>query len=575
MPTFRSLATGGLGAFDSDRATLWMFALMVVAGVALLAAYPFNPTVNGPEVVATATVTIAFILLAFLHARGWRPARFVGVLVVTAAVGLALQEPLVTERVSDVILIPPALALVVAGPGLIIAAALGVYVTLLVRAGWVGAYTDPANATIFVAIIGILIVARLAMTSALTRSAQNEAAANRAREATESAAFSLRESEEQFRQVAEHIPEIVFLAAGDLSHVLYINGAFEEVTGYPPEAIMDEMAIWFKMIHPEDQHRIDEAVSAALAAAGPFDETYRILRKDGGTRWVQVRALTIPAAGGRPARIVGVARDVTRERAAVESDRRATALEAAAAERARFANAVAHELNNSLTPIVLRLALLDMVVEERSAEERKKAVAGLGRTVDRLTALVRDVLDVSRADAGSLRMQKASADVGKVVEENVVTFRPKFESANVALDLHLDGALPAVIDAGRVTQVVVNFLTNALKYSPAGGRVMVETGRIANEAIVRVRDDGPGLTPGQIDRLFLPFEQVHTAPGVQKAGTGLGLYVSKIIIEQHGGRVGCESAGPGHGSTFWFALPLASEDVVASADEPPPVSIRG
>lgn len=238
--------------------------------------------------------------------------------------------------------------------------------------------------------------------------------------------------------------------------------------------------------------------------------------------------------------------------------------------KTQFLNNAAHELRTPLTPIKLQMHLLKTSRAGPVDERQQKALHLMDRNIERLNVLVQDLLEVARLQAGKLTMQKQRTDLHKLIDEAVESFRESALLAGVALE-HGPGGEPLVADADpkRVIQVMFNLLNNAIKFTPAGGRVSVEASRSGDAALVRVRDSGRGLQGEDIPRLFTPFTQVHGGLEVTQPGSGLGLYICRGIVEQHGGRIWAESPGLGKGSTFSFALPLAAppqrEDVARTA----------
>jgi signal transduction histidine kinase len=165
-----------------------------------------------------------------------------------------------------------------------------------------------------------------------------------------------------------------------------------------------------------------------------------------------------------------------------------------------------------------------------------------------------------RLEGGELRLSRRPTDLAELCRQAVDTLAPAAAERGVALEAHAPGPLQADLDPGRITQVVYNLVSNALKFTPPGGRVTVRAEASDGSATVSVTDTGAGMGPSQLDRLFRPFSQVHDPASVKRAedkGTGLGLYISKGLVEAHGGSIRADSAGPGQGSTFTFRLPLA------------------
>lgn len=222
--------------------------------------------------------------------------------------------------------------------------------------------------------------------------------------------------------------------------------------------------------------------------------------------------------------------------------------------RTQFINTAAHELATPLTPIRLQL---DLLKARRDAPRGGRSLEILDRNVDRLRQLVADLLEVARLQAGRMRVDRRPLALDAVVREAIASFAEPARRGGIALEASLPPGIVVEADEGRLLQVMYNLLSNGLKFTPAGGRVEVALERAGEEAVVRVRDSGIGLRPGDIPLLFQPFTQVHDPARAQSKGSGLGLHISKGIVEVHGGRIWAESPGPGLGATFAFALPLA------------------
>ncbi len=223
-------------------------------------------------------------------------------------------------------------------------------------------------------------------------------------------------------------------------------------------------------------------------------------------------------------------------------------------------------MNSPLTSIMgfidLALVCSDLLPRPLSPEAEKlmdKMETGLKRAMRQVEVearLVEEVLEVSRLEMHTFELSVQPENLVTIVQETVANQQQAARTRQIELVLPPDELVPVIADAGRVGQALTNYLINALKYAPLDQVVSVHLEVEASMARVSVRDQGPGLTPEQQQRVWERFYQV-AAPGLQgpDRGLGLGLAIARAIIEQHQGQVGVESA-PGRGSTFWFTLPI-------------------
>jgi signal transduction histidine kinase len=234
-----------------------------------------------------------------------------------------------------------------------------------------------------------------------------------------------------------------------------------------------------------------------------------------------------------------------------------------------FLSIVSHELRSPLTSALGNIQLAERRGQRLAAGADAAGVADqvtgvlellerARRQINRQNRLIGDLLDVSRVEANKLELRPAPCDLAAIVREVVEEQRQAAPGRTIHLDVAVE-SLPVVADADRIAQVVTNFLTNALKYSPEDQPVAVGLRVEDTAARVWVRDQGPGLSTADQVHIWEPFYQVEgiTPQSDSGAGLGLGLHISKTFVERHQGRVGLDSA-PGHGSTFWFTLPLTT-----------------
>lgn len=240
--------------------------------------------------------------------------------------------------------------------------------------------------------------------------------------------------------------------------------------------------------------------------------------------------------------------------------------QAEAANRAKdeFLALLGHELRNPLAPIVTALSL--MKLRRGVDHERERAI--IERQVHHLVRLVDDLLDISRITRGSVELVRAPVPLAKAVTQSVEAAQPIFEERGHRLSLDLAADLVVDADIHRLAQVISNLLTNAAKYTPDGGHVALAVSQDGDMACIKVTDNGVGIPPNLLPRVFDMFVQGERSPDRSEGGLGLGLAVVKNLVERHGGRVAATSEGTGKGSTFTVWWPLASGAVAATDDAP-------
>jgi signal transduction histidine kinase/ActR/RegA family two-component response regulator len=226
--------------------------------------------------------------------------------------------------------------------------------------------------------------------------------------------------------------------------------------------------------------------------------------------------------------------------------------EAASRAKDEFLAILGHELRNPLAPIV---TALDLMKARGGAPERELAV--IERQTRHLVRLVDDLLDVSRIARGLVTLEKEPIELAEVVEKAIEMAEPLIEQRTQRLEVEVEPGLVVYGDSTRLAQVVGNLLTNAAKYTPAGGSIDVRGAREGEDAVVRVRDTGVGIEPAMLPAVFDMFVQERQALDRARGGLGLGLTIVKSLVEAHGGTVSAHSEGPGKGSEFSIRLPAA------------------
>lgn len=319
------------------------------------------------------------------------------------------------------------------------------------------------------------------------------------------------------------------------SRTRYANQAIADMVGTDTAGVIDQI----NAIIANDQLRA--AYTAQIFQNQPVTEgiwraTSTLARSD-GSPFDAALTVTMMRTGTAQQGAIILVRDITAEKQ----------LEA---QKARFIANASHELRTPITNLKTRLYLL-----ARRPEQLQTHLAVLERVADRMGNLVEDLLDISRFERGVLSLAREPAGLQALIEDAVESQQPEAARKNITLDCALPAEpLPVLLDSRRMTQVLLNLITNAINYTPENGHISVELSREGDQAVVRVRDTGVGIAPQHLERVFEPFFRTEASSGVR--GTGLGLCISREIVELHDGRIEVESV-PGQGSTFSVRLPLA------------------
>lgn len=221
--------------------------------------------------------------------------------------------------------------------------------------------------------------------------------------------------------------------------------------------------------------------------------------------------------------------------------------------RKQFISMVSHELRTPLTSVRASLGLLALGATGVLPEAAQRVVAIAERNTERLVGLINDIIDLERAEGGHLRMALGPVNVRATIERAVETVSPLAAQENMTIEVaRAESGL--IGDAERLTQVLVNLISNAVKFAPKGSRVVVSAEDAGADVRFSVTDEGPGIPEAARDLIFEPFRQIEDSDTRKKGGSGLGLAICRAIVERHGGRIGVEVA-EGGGSRFHFTLP--------------------
>ncbi|WP_345815081.1 response regulator [Paraburkholderia sp. PREW-6R] len=360
---------------------------------------------------------------------------------------------------------------------------------------------------------------------------------------------ALRESEERFRQMAENIDDVFWMLDPATSQLLYVSPAYSRLWGDEAEAPVPGPRHWCG--HIDAQY---EAVAAdayrALAEGVPYEIEYRIVRPNGETRWAVERAFPVRDARGQIYRLAGIVNDI--------SERKATEMVLRDADRRKdeFLAMLAHELRNPLAPIRNAVELLDPS-RSPSQDSFEAMRAVIGRQVKHLSRLVDDLLDVARITQGKITLRQEIVELAAAVEAAIETAQPTLSKKGHTLKTELpEEPLYVVGDGVRIAQVLGNVLSNAAKYTPQGGEIVIRVGQQQDDVQISVRDNGVGIAAESIPHIFDLFVQSESSLERSDGGLGIGLPLARTLVRLHGGEIEAYSAGPAQGSEFVVRLPL-------------------
>jgi PAS domain S-box-containing protein len=338
------------------------------------------------------------------------------------------------------------------------------------------------------------------------------------------------------------------------------NDAFLRITGYTREEVVSGLT-WRSITPPESMDR-SEAARAELRTRGlcaPFEKEY--LRKDGSRVWVMLTAATILDTEDQWMCFVldiSDRRHATVEREAAYDREHAARTQAEEATRLKdeFLANLSHELRTPMNAIIGWTHLLRSGRLEDS--QRQRALESIDRGARSQAKLIEDLLDVSRIVSGKLNLSMQPVDLGAVVEAAVESQRPAAQTKGLKINVRATAPdLTVLGDVGRLQQVFLNILTNAVKFTSTGGQIDVALTRTATDAHVSIADTGEGIAPEFLPYVFDRFRQADGTSTRTHMGLGLGLAIVRHVIELHGGTARAASEGQDKGATFTVSIPLA------------------
>ena len=313
-------------------------------------------------------------------------------------------------------------------------------------------------------------------------------------------------------------------------------------------------------IHPDDRERVNAEIARTLAERAPrYYIKYRFVRPDGAVRWLEGFARLETDGNGNPASLLGVSHDVTEREELLEAEHQARRdAESANAAKAIFLTTMSHELRTPLNAVSGYVDLLEMGVRGPVTEPQREDLRRIRRASQHLLALINDILNYARLEAGKVELHLSTVTLGDALSEMEALVAPQLEVKGVAYEYRAcDPRIRVRADREKLDQILLNLVGNAVKFTDAGGRITLRCAASDGRAQVIVTDTGRGIPRGKLDAIFDPFVQVdrHLTPERQQ-GVGLGLAISRDLARAMDGDITVQSDA-GKGATFVLTLPIA------------------
>jgi PAS domain S-box-containing protein len=393
----------------------------------------------------------------------------------------------------------------------------------------------------------------------------------------------LKQSEKKFRSLFESAPDIIHILSTD-GVILQTNPAATGILGFPEQHLVGKRTADF--LTAVSRARF-EAGLVVLSVTGTCREELDMVCKEGITKSLDCSASAIRDEHGRLSSFVVYLRDVTEkkralfvaEEAAKELERalaNATRLrvQADAANRAKseFLATMSHELRTPLNAII---GFSEILQDRTFGQMNEKQLQFIGYVLDggrHLLRLINDILDLAKIESGKTELQLASVKLGKFLRTSIITVKERAKDQRLNLEVRIEEKLSTariLADEVKLRQVLFNLLSNAVKFTPDDGRVFLEVRKVREEIVFSVSDSGIGLTQDNYERIFGAFEQVDSTLARRQQGTGLGLALTRRLVQLQGGSIWVESAGLGKGSTFTFTIPWVESQFNPSAGPDP------
>ena len=379
-----------------------------------------------------------------------------------------------------------------------------------------------------------------------------------------------------FHEISDNIHDVIWVreTIDNKPKIIFINNAYETVWGRSKDELYANADSFLRYVHPDDRDQLSKTMySDEVKNTGFMDTYFRIRRPDNEVRWINMRSSLVKHSSLKNHRTVGIAVDITRQKKIEKELNIATvkahklAIEASEANRSKseFLANMSHEIRTPMNGII---GMSHLLLNSELKEEQRSHVLTIRNSSESLLNIINDILDLSKIEAGKLSVEKIDFNIRATIGDVVKILAAQVQKKGIELSIVIDPDIPTIIcsDPVRVRQILLNLISNAVKFTENGGIYVDVKKKMQDnkrEGIhFSVRDTGIGIEPDQLNMLFQSFTQTDTSITRRFGGTGLGLAISKKLTNLLGGAIGAMSE-PGKGSTFWFSIESANNKNIA------------
>ncbi len=374
---------------------------------------------------------------------------------------------------------------------------------------------------------------------------------------------ALMQREQELKLITEVIPQQIWTASAN-GEVDYFNQRWLDYTGIPLEETVNSG--WSIFLHPEDSARVIETWAESVILGKKYNIEARLRGADGVYRWFLIKARPLRNQQGKIIRWYGTNTSITRIKELEQRLRQQTEdLIKANRLKDEFMAIVSHELRTPLNPILGWSQLL--AAGTLDPEKTAAGISIIERNAKLQAQLIDDLLDVSRILRGKLNLNQTPLSLEMVIKSALTTVQLAAEAKSIQIKTEFEPKIGQVAgDAGRLQQIIWNLVSNAIKFTPEGGQVLIKLGKIGTQALIQVQDTGQGIDSEFLPHVFDRFRQAEGGNTRQFGGLGLGLAIVRHLSELHGGTVAVASEGKGKGAIFSVKLPLMDTPTVEPID---------